>query len=124
MPNGNAQNKELDSQLRCYFLEIMSDSEPKSLSGLVSDPTSPLGRLATEAAARVALTDHLRTGLGEALGNHVAAANLRADGTLVVLATGPEWAARLRFESDRLLALCRAINPAAARVRIRVSQAG
>lgn len=88
----------------------------------MSDPTSPLGRLATEAAARVALTDHLRNGLGDGLGNHIAGANVRADGTLVVLATGPEWAARLRFESDRLLALCRTVNPAAARVRIRVSQ--
>ncbi|UCG73110.1 MAG: DUF721 domain-containing protein [Chromatiales bacterium] len=76
-----------------------------------------------EAAARVALTDHLRNGLGESLGAHVAGANLRPDGTLVVLASGPEWATRLRFESERMLALCRAVHPAAARVRIRVSQA-
>lgn len=76
-----------------------------------------------EAAARVALTDHLRNGLGEPLGAHVAGANLRTDGTLVVLASGPEWANRLRFESERMLALCRAVHPAAARVLIRVSQA-
>ncbi len=122
MPNGYAQYKELASHLRSYFLCIMSDTEPKSLSRLVTDPTSPLGRLATEAAARVALTDHLRAGLGDSAGSHIAGANLRDDGTLVVLATGPEWAARLRFESDRLLTLCRAVYPAAARVRVRVTQ--
>lgn len=102
----------------------MSDLRPKSLSGLVTDSDSPLGRLASEAASRVALTDHLRNGLGSPLAAHVAGANLRDDGTLVVLASGPQWAARLRFEGERLLALGRELHPGAARVRIRVGQAG
>lgn len=102
----------------------MSDLRPKSLSGLVTDKGSALGRLAGEAAARVALTDHLRSGIDQELAPYLAGANLRADGTLVILAAGPEWAARLRFESDRLLALGRELQPGAARVRIRVSQAG
>jgi hypothetical protein len=81
-----------------------------------------VGRLGREAAARVALTDHLRASLPAPLGEHITAANLRGDGTLVVLASGPEWAARLRFESDRLLGLCRERAPGAARVRVRVSR--
>ena len=100
----------------------MSDKEAKSLSGLISDPDSGLGRLAREAADRVALTDRLREALDPELGHSLRAANLREDGTLVLLASGPEWAARLRYEADRLLRLCREKNPQAARVRVRVSQ--
>ena len=97
----------------------MSDLRPKSLSGLLSDTDSALGRLADEAALRVALTDHLRNGLDPGIGQQLLGANLRDDGTLVILASGPEWAARLRFESEGLLARAREIRPAAARVRIR-----
>ena len=100
----------------------MSDKEAKSLSGLISDPESGLGRLAREAADRVALADCLREALGAELGHNLSAANLREDGTLVLLASGPEWATRMRFEADRLLRLCREKYPRAARVRVRVSQ--
>jgi hypothetical protein len=121
MPDGTKRHKELVSQVRLFILDIMSDSRPKSLSQFVSEESSALGRLASEAAARVALTDHLRAGLAGPLGDCITGSNLRADGTLVILTDGPEWAARLRFESDRLLALGRALHPAAARVRVRVS---
>jgi len=99
----------------------MSDKEPKSLSGLITDSHSGLGRLAREAAARVALSERMREALEPELAEHLSACNLREDGTLVLLASGPEWATRLRFESDRLLQLCRQHNPQAARVRVRVS---
>jgi predicted nucleic acid-binding Zn ribbon protein len=55
-----------------------------------------------------------------ALGVAITACNLRPDGTLVVTAASPEWAARLRFEADGILAGCRLTWPAATRVRIRV----
>ena len=100
----------------------MSDKEPKSLSGMISSPESQLGQLAREAAARVALSDRLREALEPELGLNLRACNLRDDGTLVLLASGPEWANRLRFEGDRLLRLCRELHPRAARVRIRVAQ--
>ena len=101
----------------------MSGKEPKSLSGLITDSHSGVGRLAREAAERVALGDRLRTALDPELGLHLSGCNLRDDGTLVLLASGPEWAARLRFESDRLLKICREHNPRAARVRVRIAAA-
>ena len=100
----------------------MSSSGPKSLSDLVSAPGGAVGRLASAAAGRLALGDHLRSSIDPALAARLIGANLRDDGTLVVLAASPEWAARLRFESSRLLAACREQHPGAARVRVRVSQ--
>jgi hypothetical protein len=64
----------------------MSDKEPKSLSGLITDSQSGLGRLAREAAARVALSERLRDALEPELAEHLSACNLREDGTLVLLA--------------------------------------
>lgn len=102
----------------------MSTNRPKSLSDLLSSHGSSLQKLAAGAADRLALTDHLRGALEPALAAHLTGANLRDDGTLVVLASNPEWAARLRFESDHLLACCRDRYRQAARVRIRVAHAG
>ena len=98
----------------------MSSSGPKSLSQLLAAKGGTMQRLADEASQRVALTDHLRSSIDPEIGAHLAGANLRDDGTLIVLASSPEWAARLRFESDNLLSKCREFHPAAARVRVRV----
>lgn len=99
----------------------MLKKRPKSLSELVEDTDSALGRLAGEAQARLDLADHMRSGLSPELANHFAGCNMRDDGTLVVLTTGPEWASRLRFEAEKLLSVCREYHPEATRVKIRVA---
>ena len=43
------------------------------------------------------------------------------DGALVVRTTAPEWAARLRFETERLLALSREVYPGTTSVKVRVA---
>ena len=99
----------------------MSSSGPKSLSELLGNDGSAVGQLASEASQRLALTDHLRSSIDPDLAAHLTGANLREDGTLILLTTSPEWAARLRYEAARLLAGCRERFPAAARVRVRVT---
>ena len=84
---------------------------------------SPLGALARAASSRLDLADCVRRQLPPALALAIATCNLRPDGTLVVTAVSPEWAARLRFEADGILAGCRKDWPAAARVRFRVGRA-
>jgi len=84
------------------------------------DADSALRKLADEARSRVDLGDTIRAGLPEPLDRHVEACNLRDDGTLVVLTSSPEWAARLRFEGERMLAHCRRRYPATTRILIRV----
>ncbi|RMF95558.1 MAG: DUF721 domain-containing protein [Gammaproteobacteria bacterium] len=101
----------------------MSKSGPKSLSDLVTKRGGAIERLAAAAAGRLALGEHLRSSIEPALAAHLRGANLREDGSLVVLADSPEWATRLRFESSRLLAACRRQYPGATRVLVRVGGA-
>ncbi len=100
----------------------MSNSSGKGPRGLgeLMALSSPLGALAKAASSRLELADCVRQQLAGELATAVTACNLRPDGTLVITATRPEWAARLRFEADGILAACRPHWPEAARVRFRV----
>ena len=102
----------------------MSHKTPKSLSELVFQAGGPLGELARAAAAAVTLGDHLQARLGPDLAPGIAGARLREDGAVVVLPTSPAWAARLRFEGERLLAEARSRHPGAVRVEVRVGGPG
>lgn len=102
----------------------MSKDNPKSLSELISLGSSPLSQLAREARSRLELTDHIRAGLPADLSAEMISCTLDADSTLVVRASNPAWAARLRFESERLLVLCRERHPETRSVRIKVSRRG
>jgi hypothetical protein len=100
----------------------MSDAsrkQPRSLGALFAE-VKALGALAEAAEQHVDLATQVRTALGEPLGQYVSASNLRPDGTLIVTAMNPEWAARLRFEAQAILSTCRRQFPAASRIRVRV----
>lgn len=88
----------------------------------VVGPGTALGRLAAEADSRMDLVARITASLPAELRAGVAACNLREDGTLVVLAPSPEWAARLRFEAETLLAGCRRCHPEVARLKVRVER--
>lgn len=96
-----------------------SQKGPRALADLLA-PGTALGRLAAEAGSRTDLAVQVRALLPEALRAGMAGCNLRPDGTLVVLATSPDWAARLRFEGDRILAACRSIRPGVLGIKMRV----
>ena len=66
----------------------------------------------------------LQRSVGGDEGASIRAANVREDGTLVVLASSPAWAARLRFESDKLLAAARDGGASVTDCKVRVSQGG
>ena len=96
-----------------------SRNQPRSLGSLFSE-VKALGALAEAAERHLELATQVRAVLGEALGSGVSACNLRADGTLIVTATSPERAARLRFEAETILGACRRQFPGTARVKVRV----
>lgn len=102
----------------------MSNNDPKCLSELIKAPGSRLDELASEARSRIDLADRLRESLPPELSPHLLAANLREDGTLIVVASSPAWASRFRFEATELLAICRKQDNGAMRVRVRVGNAG
>ncbi len=89
---------------------------------LVCEADSRVHKLAAEARRRVHLADHMRDQLPESLSAGVLACNIRPDGTLVVIASSPEWANRLRFESARLLQIGRALEADVQRVKLRVAK--
>lgn len=120
MPNDAPQNKRLVPILALRTSVLMSNSAPKPLSSLIQDRDSQVHKLLVEARARIDLAERMRAVLPPELAERLTGCNLRADGTLVVLTAGPEWASRFRFESDRLLAICRKQFPDTRRIRIAV----
>lgn len=87
---------------------------------LEEDPSRRLTRIVRRAREMGDLTVRLRAALPAPLGNELLAANVHDDGSLVLICSAPCWAARLRFESERLLAAATDAGFPAARVRVRV----
>jgi hypothetical protein len=102
-------------------LEIMSKRKPKSLSELIAGQDSPLGNLASKALLRDSLGDYLGTHLPPGLVDGFLHCNLQEETTLIVIATSPEWASRLRFENNHFIRLCAAQGTKINSVKVKVS---
>jgi hypothetical protein len=97
----------------------------KSLENLLDqDEKGSLGDLVRRAREMDGLVQKLQQCVAPGEGASIRAANVRDDGTLVVLVSSPAWAARLRFESDKLLAAAHEAGSPATTCKIRVSQDG
>ncbi len=94
------------------------------MSELLRSPKSKIGQLAAQARAKADLVDHIRNGLEPDLSNEIVHCTVDDDGTLIIRATSPEWANRLRFESEKLLALARQRHPEATQIKVRVAHPG
>jgi len=89
---------------------------------LKSGPDSGLEKLVQRAQNMGELTQILRTGLDPDLAQNLLAANLRADGELVLICSSSAWASRLRFEADALREIAVSAGFQATRCRVRVGQ--
>jgi hypothetical protein len=98
----------------------MSNNELKLLAGLITSADSGLARLADAARLRADLSDYMRKHLDSSLAAGFRHCNIRDDETLVVTATSPEWAARLRFASARFLELSQECGQNVKTVKVRV----
>jgi hypothetical protein len=101
-------------------MSIPAKNQPRALADLFGGNPA-LSALSQAASLRVTLWEAVREALDEPLREQVLACNLRDDGTLVVTTASPAWAARLRFEAERMLDACRERFPGAVRVRVRIS---
>ena len=81
-----------------------------------------LGDIIKRAQAMGELTAVVAMALPEADRSAIVAANVRADGELVIICASSAWASRLRYESDLLLKAARDSGVQAHSCRIRVSQ--
>ena len=98
----------------------MLKRKPKSLSDIIGSQGSPLGSLACEARLRQDLSDHLRKHLPPEFNGSLLHCNLRDEMTLVVIASSPEWASRLRFEKELFIRLCADHGTQVTEVKVRV----
>jgi hypothetical protein len=96
----------------------MADKPLKDL--LNPTANGDLGDIVRRARRLGELTDNLCKSLGEEFSGAIVAANLRENGELVIIASSPAWASRLRYESDALLAAARDFGLTAVRCRVRV----
>jgi len=99
----------------------MSTKKPKLLSELLRSPESKVGQLAARAREKIGLTDHIRNGVEAEMAAGIVHCSVEDNGVLIVRVTSPEWANRLRFESERLLTLSRQRHPQTTQVKIRVA---
>lgn len=91
----------------------------KLLSGGTDDR---LAKLVSRAQDMDRLAKALKSGLDAELGSHLVAANLRPDGTMVVLADGSAWAARLRYETQRMVRIATDAGLAVGSCRVAVAR--
>jgi hypothetical protein len=69
-----------------------------------------------------ALRQALQKALPEDHANSIAAANIRDDGQLVILAKSSAWASRLRFETEALIEAARATGADVMSCTVRVTR--
>ncbi len=96
---------------------------PKRLDQLINTGNnSELAGVIKRAEKAGELVDALQRALPAAAGASIVAANIRDDGTLVVLARSSAWASRLRYEAVAMLAALESTGMAASRCEVRVAR--
>ena len=81
-----------------------------------------LGDIIRHAQDMGELVQCLQQQLPEESAANILSANVRDDGELVVLASSPAWAARIRFEADSLMAAARQSGAEVSSCKVRVSR--
>ena len=81
-----------------------------------------LGDIIRHAKDMGELVHTLQQALPEDMTTSICAANIRDDGELVVLASTPAWAAKLRFEANTLIKAARQSGAEITSCKVRVSR--
>jgi hypothetical protein len=87
-------------------------------------PIKRLENLLNPAQDMGALLQCLQQQLPEESAANILSANVRDNGELVILASSPAWAAKLRFEADTLIAAARQSGSDVSSCKVRVSRNG
>ena len=81
-----------------------------------------LGEIIRHARDMGELVQSLQRQLPDETAASILAANIRDDGELVILASSPAWAAKLRFEADAMLTAARQSGATVTTCTVRVSR--
>ena len=91
---------------------------------LKSAPGGTLEKIIQRAQNMQALTTTLRAALPPEAAENLLSANLRDDGSLVLVCASSAWASRIRFEADRLLGVVRREGLTVSDCRVTVGHGG
>ena len=80
-----------------------------------------LANMVERAQAMGELTQRLQSVLSAELASSLVAANISAEKELIVIARSPAWAARLRFETDKLIAAAQEADSSVSGCSVRVT---
>jgi hypothetical protein len=95
----------------------------KSLENLLNlNGGGELGDIVRHARDMGELVSLLQASVSEEEARSIVAANIRGDCELVVLASSPAWAAKLRFEAESLMTAARQTGAEVTSCRIRVNR--
>jgi len=95
----------------------------KSLENLLKpNEDGGLGEIISHAQQMGELVQRLQLSLPSDMAGSIRAANIRDDGELVILASSPAWAAKLRFEKELLIAGARGSGTNVTSCSVRVSR--
>lgn len=95
----------------------------KSLENLLNpNDDGGLGDIIRHARDMGELVQALQQALPDETRSNILSANVRDDGELVVLASSPAWAAKLRFEADTLIAAARQSGTEVTSCKVRVTR--
>jgi len=89
---------------------------------LKSDTGGALDKIVQTARSMDEMTTWLQKELQPDLAANLLAANLRADGELVLVASSSAWAAKIRFEGEKLVEIVRQSGAAVEKCRVTVSK--
>lgn len=99
----------------------MLNKQAKSLAELIGSSDTGFANLAGAARLRANLSDYLRNNIDKSLTGGFVHCNIRDGNTLIIIASSPEWASRLRFEAQQFIDLCRKQEVLVETVKVRVS---
>jgi hypothetical protein len=95
----------------------------KSLENLLNlNENGGLGDIIRHARDMGELVALLQASLATEVAQSVIAANIRDDGELIVLASSPAWAAKLRFEAESLMITARQTGAEVTACTVRVNR--
>ena len=95
----------------------------KSLENLLNpNDDGGLGDIVRHAKDMGELVHKLQQAFPDDISESIRSANIRDDGELVILASSPAWAAKLRFEADRLMDTARQTGADVTSCTVRVNR--
>ena len=96
----------------------MNTHKLKHISAIIDSSFSKLDQLSHTAQRKTSLSKYLKKNLKN-FGQYIVSAHINDSGILVIEVTSPELAARLKYEEQEIMILCKSFGDIPERIKIR-----